>query len=155
MIVPITDHLYIASTDSLAELHNDQIDTVIFCDERIKLVKIAGGYSIILPENNTQILGVNVINLPIDVQDETSIIENMQDINSNLERMISDNRIALCCQDCINISPAMVIYYLMMSQCISYDQAFNMVQSSIPNITISDEIENIIRSIDDMDDVFN
>lgn len=91
----------------------------------------------------------NVIRFPIMENDGVSFLEYIDKAADAIKKNIYENKkIYLCSSKCLSRAPAVLIYYLMMYQHLSYDNAYELLKNIRPSISIDMELEDSLKIMD-------
>jgi protein-tyrosine phosphatase len=131
----INKYIYLGTVDhyldNSEEFNKMNIDIVIICAKEAKL---------------SEKTKCNTIKLPIIENDAISFLENIDRAAEIIKNNLYDNKkIYICSTRCSSRAPAILIYYLMIHQNLTYDKAYELLKNIRPSVDIEPEIEDSLR----------
>lgn len=139
-IAKINDLIYIGAAQSVINETNEfkkiKFDILINCSKNIIYSdEIKNKYFI--------------ISFPFEDDIYATLLEYIDEIIDVIYKYVSENKkIFVHCYNGLSISPAIIIYYLMLYHNYTYDDAYDFINVLIPNLDVNTNFESELRQIE-------
>lgn len=139
-IAKISDLIYVGSSQHIInetdEFKKINFDVLINCSKNINYPdEIKNKYFI--------------ISFPFEDDIYATLLEYIDEVDDIIHKYILENKkIFVHCYNGLSISPAIIIYYLMLHNNYIYDDAYDFINNLIPNLDINNNFESELRQIE-------